>query len=80
MEKVRILYESEPGRDGKCNAEVKGSPLDVVVGTAVIVSYISESIAKIAGTDKLSVVQRIFDSVIKEMLIEEEEKSNGKDN
>lgn len=80
MEKVRILYESEPGRDGKCNAEVKGSPLDVVVGTAVIVSYISESIAKIAGTDKLSVVQRIFDSVIKEMLIEEEEKNNGKDN
>lgn len=80
MEKVRILYESEPGRDGKCNVDVKGSPLDVLVGTAVIVSCISESIAKIAGTDKLSVVQRIFDSVIKEMLIEEEEKSNGKDN
>ena len=46
MEKVTILYESEPGIEGKCNAEVKGSPLDVLVGTAVIVCYISESIAK----------------------------------
>lgn len=72
MEKVRILYESEPGREGKCNAEVKGSPLDVVVGTAVIVSYVSEAIAKITDTDKLSVVQRIFESVRNEMLKEEE--------
>lgn len=72
MGKVKILYESEPGRDGKCNAEVKGSPLDVVVGTAVIVSYVSEAIAEITDTDKLAVVQRIFESVRNEMLKEEE--------
>lgn len=44
----------------------------MVVGTAVIVSYVSEAIAKITDTDKLAVVQRIFESVRNEMLKEEE--------
>lgn len=79
MEKVRILYESEPGRDGKCNANIKGSPLYVLVGVAVMVNYTSRVVAKKIGADKREVAQKIFDSVMNEMLIEEE-KSNGKDN
>ena len=76
MKKVKILYESDPGRNGKSHIVIENATtLELLIAAAVIVSYISKSVARRIGAEPQDVVLKIFGSVMNEMLREKEKKS-----
>ena len=76
MKKVKILYESELGRDGDSHVVIENATtLELLVGATMIVSHISKSVARRIGVEQQDVVLQIFGSIMNGMLKEKEKKS-----